>query len=402
MTEDLTGSVQKKGGVYYAVINYHDPCGKRKQKWVNTHLPIKNNRRNAEKFLERAIEEFEQELNTPHSEVLYCDYLVQWMSICKPSWSPKTYEAYSNIVNRQIIPYFKAMNLRLEDIKAYHIQSYYQKKLEVDKVKSQTVMRHHAVIHKSLKDAVRMDMIPSNPAEKVILPKTEKFIGNFYTVEEIDALLEAAKGTPLETPILLTVYYGLRRSEVTGLRWSSIDFANKTVSIENKLVQMIGGNGKSKIKASQTMKTDSSLRTLPLIDKVEQYLKDLKKQQERDEKTFGNSYNREYDGYICRWPDGKLIAPNYITTRFPYLLAKHGLRKIRFHDLRHSCASLLLSLGFSIKDIQVWLGHHNFSTTADIYSHLDYKSKVALAEKLGQTISSSSGTSGLENRLENG
>ncbi len=115
-------------------------------------------------------------------------------------------------------------------------------------------------------------MIPSNPAKKVILPKTEKFIGNFYTVEEIDALLEAAKGTPLETPILLTVYYGLRRSEVTGLRWSSIDFANKTVSIENKLVQMIGGNGKSKIKASQTMKTDSSLRTLPLIDKVVHYL----------------------------------------------------------------------------------------------------------------------------------
>lgn len=402
MTESLTGSVQQKNGKYYAVLNYKDEMGKRRQKWISTQLPIKNNRRNAEKFLKHALEEFESQFLTPQNDLLFCDFLREWMALCKPSWAPKTYHGYSDIVNHQIIPYFQKKKLRLKDIKPYHIQAYYQKKLEQDRGKSVTVMRHHAILHKALKYAVRIDLIPSNPAEKVVLPKQEKFIGDFYTVEEMEALLKAAQSTPLETVILLTAYYGLRRSEVTGLRWSSIDFEAKTISIENKLVQLPTGTGKSQIVASQTMKTDSSLRTLPLIDRVAVHLRKLQKQQESNAALFGDCYHREYDGYVCLFSDGRLISPNYVSTRFPRLLEKNGLRKIRFHDLRHSCATLLLSLGFSIKDVQVWLGHHNFSTTADIYAHVDYRSKMALADRLGKALNPGTASSDFENRLENG
>lgn len=402
MTESLSGSIQQKNGRYYAVLNYKDETGKRRQKWINTQLPVKNNRRNAERFLRQAMEEFQSQAVIPKSDLFFSDFLVQWAELNKASWAPKTYHGYRNIIEHQLVPYFQDRKLRLQGIKPTHIQGYYQKKLEQDGVKSATVMRHHAILHKALKYAVRIDLIASNPADKVILPKREKFVGAFYSVEEIDALLEAAKGTPLETVILLTVFYGLRRSEATGIRWSSIDFENKTISIENKLVQLPTGDGKTQIVASPTMKTDSSLRTLPLIGKVAEHLKDVHKRQEENKALFGNTYRWKYDGYVCLFDDGGLISPDYVTTRFPRLLDKHGLRKIRFHDLRHSCASLLLSLGFSLKDVQVWLGHNNFSTTADIYAHVDYKSKQALAEKLGETISTTQSASSFENRLENG
>lgn len=228
MAQSITGSIQPKNGIYYAVINYYDPDGKRRQKWINTHLPVRNNRRNAEKFLDKAMEEFVEKHRAPDSDILYADYLLQWLSVCLPTWEQRTYDSYTRIVTKQLEPWFRAKRLRLDEVKAFHIQEYYQKKLDVDGVKPQTVLRHHSIVHKSLKDAVRMDLILSNPADKVILPKAEKYMASFYSLEEIGALLEASRGSCLETPILLTVYYGLRRSEVTGLRWCPGRSRNKT------------------------------------------------------------------------------------------------------------------------------------------------------------------------------
>ena len=94
----------------------------------------------------------------------------------------------------------------------------------------------------------------------------------------------------------------------------------------------------------------------------------------------------EEDGYVCCWPDGSPLKPEYVSRRFDKLLRENGLPKIRFHDLRHSAASLLLELGFSLKDIQEWLGHSDIATTANIYSHLQYKAKVEMAEKAGSIL----------------
>lgn len=384
MTESLTGSVQQKNGKYYAVISFKDSAGKRRQKWISTGLPIKNNRRNAEKYLQKAMDEYRNKTILPHDDILFSDFLEQWLELNKPSWASKTYHGYSAIVKNQISPYFREKKIQLQSLKHHHIQAYYQMKLET--VKANTVMRHHAIIHHCLSYATKIDLIESNPSDKVILPKVEKFIGEFYTAEEIGALLKAAEGSPLEPPILLTAYYGLRRSEVTGIKWSAVDFERHTLTIDNKLIQITTGTGTSEVIASKTMKTDSSLRTLPLIENVEVYLKELKKQQESNRELLGNCYNNEYEDYVCVFQDGRLITPNYVTSQFPVLLQKHNLRKIRFHDLHHSCATLLLTLGFSIKEVQVWLGHNNFSTTANIYAHVDYKSKVALAEKIGNAI----------------
>ena len=128
-------------------------------------------------------------------------------------------------------------------------------------------------------------------------------------------------------------------------------------------------------KAQDITKTKSSMRTLPLIPAFKELLQHKKQQQNEFQRMCGKSYSKDYPGYICVDEMGKLLSPHYLTEAFAKLLKKHGLRKIRYHDLRHSCASLLLANGVPMKQIQEWLGHSDFSTTANIYAHLERNSK---------------------------
>ena len=141
-------------------------------------------------------------------------------------------------------------------------------------------------------------------------------------------------------------------------------------------------DGKVTTIAQDTTKTKSSMRTLPLVPVFKDKLIALKRKQEENRRLCGRSYCREYIGYICVDEMGTRMSPNYITTGFSKLLKKNGLRAIRFHDLRHSCASLLLANGVPLKHIQEWLGHSDFTTTANIYAHLDYKSKITSAQAM--------------------
>lgn len=131
-----------------------------------------------------------------------------------------------------------------------------------------------------------------------------------------------------------------------------------------------------------TTKTKSSLRTLPLVPTFKERLLAIRDQQDENRRLCGRCYDRRYLDYICVDEMGKRLSPNYLSAAFPRLLEVNGLRHIRFHDLRHSCASLLLANGVPMKQIQEWLGHSDFSTTANIYAHLDYSSKLSSAEAM--------------------
>jgi integrase len=282
-------------------------------------------------------------------------------------------------VKSVIEPYFRKKAVTLQGLEARHIQQFYSEKLKT--VKPNSVIHYHAVIHQALKYAMKTDLVTQNVAMKVDRPKKNDYQPVFLDAEELQHIFEVVKGTKLELPVLVAAFYGLRRGEVCGLKWDAIDFERGTITIRHT-VTSLQVDGKTKMYAQDSAKTKSSMRTLPLVGSFAEYFKEVKAAQEVNKKICGNCYNYEYDGYVFVDELGDLMRPDYLTSYFPQYIQKHGCKRMRFHDLRHSCASLLLANGVPLKQIQEWLGHSDFSTTANIYAHLDYTSKLSSAKAM--------------------
>ena len=201
-------------------------------------------------------------------------------------------------------------------------------------MKPNTVIHYHAVIHRALKYAVKMDLISVNPADKVDRPRKNGYQANFYSESEIAALFAAISDTLIEVPVKLAAFYGLRRSEVMGLRWDAVDFVHNTICIRHTVTGCTI-DGQYQIIAADTTKTRSSRRTLPLVPTVREMLLRLKEQQEQNRKICGQSYSREFADYICVNKLGERIRPAYLSSCFSKALEQNHLRHIRFHDLRH-------------------------------------------------------------------
>ena len=392
----ITGSLQQKNGYYYAVL-YLKVDGKRKCKWIPTKLPVNgtSNRKAQKAFDEIRIEyEREQEeiqrkeaelaelTKNTHPDALlpFTDYIEKWLNSARPSLATTTYQSYSNMIKARILPYFKPLGLKLQEVTPQHIEDFYQTILD-DNCTTNTVIHYHSILRKAMQVAVKKDIILKNPVDKVQRPKKNVFHGNFYSEDEMMTLFDAVSGDPLELCVKIAAYYGLRRSEVLGLRWDAIDMDRKTISISHKVIEA-EVDGKFIPVGEDVLKTKSSFRTLPLIPAVEKLLLEEKEKQEMFRRLFKKSYCRDYLDYICVDQTGKLLRPNYVTEHFAWLIQKYDLKKIRFHDLRHTCASLLLSNGISMKQIQIWLGHSTFATTADIYAHLDFTAQEESANAM--------------------
>ena len=379
----VAGHLQEKNDFYYIVLSYKDAAGKRKTKWEATGLSVKRNKKKAEALLLERRRNFmvptaPAEIRLD-DDILFSDFMLKWLEVTKSTVQITTYASYQGMVERVIVPYFRKRNIKLVDLKATDLQDFYNKQLE--RVKANSVIHYHANIHKALKYAVKIDLIPTNPADKVERPKKNEFKGSYYSAEEIHALTEVSEGTKLEIPVLLASFYGLRRSEVLGLKWDAIDFERNTITIRHTLTT-VALDGKRITVAEDRTKNKSSMRTLPLVPFVKERLLELKAEQEENRRLCGRSYVKDYTGYVCINEIGDIIKPNYVSCGFPKLLEEHGLRRVRYHDLRHSCASLLLANGVPMKQIQEWLGHSDFSTTANIYAHLEYSSKVISADAM--------------------
>jgi len=328
----VAGHLQEKKGFFYMVLSYPDITGKRKTKWFPTGLPVKGNKKRAEKMLMQTRQTFEPECTPVQDDMMFSDFLLQWLEIAKPTIALTTYASYAGMAKSIIIPYFKERNTTLAGLKAIDIQTFYMQQLK--RVKASSVIHYHAVIHRALKYAVKIDLISVNPADKVERPKADKFIGSFYDSDEMQALFEAAKDTLLEIPIFLGAFYGLRRSEALGLKWDAIDFQNGTITIRHTVTSCTI-DGKHVQVAKDTTKTKSSMRTLPLVPVFKEKLLKVKEQQAEYRRVCGKCYDNRYLEYICVDEMGTLISPHYLTAAFPKLLDKNELRRIRYHDLSY-------------------------------------------------------------------
>ena len=383
----IAGHLQEKKGLYYMVLSYKDKSGKRVSKWLPTGLPVKGNKKRAEDMLMAARTEFVAREAAIDRDMPFSSYLVQWMEIARSTLKPNTAAGYASMIQNPIAPYFQQRGITLGGLQAVDIQIFYASQLK--RVSANTVIHYHAIIHRALKYAVKTDLIDVNPADKVERPRKDRFTASFYDGNEVNRLFQAARGTPLELPVMLAAFYGLRRSEVVGLKWEAIDFENKTIAIRHT-VTVCAEKGRRIEVAADTTKTASSRRTLPLVPAFQTKLAALKEQQEKNRILCGRSYCTDYLGYVLVDAMGNRLKLSYISTAFPVLLKRNGLRPIRFHDLRHSCASLLLKNGVPMKQIQEWLGHSDFSTTANIYAHLDAGSKLTSAQAMEKGLGMSS------------
>ena len=376
------------------ILSYTNENGERVTPTKSTGLPVKGNKKRAEAMLNdwRKSEEIalkKRKANgslkklDPNQEILFTKFMLDWLEMMKNSVEVTTYASYAQAIKSKINPYFDARfpTLTLSQITPKHIQDYYTWEMTENDVSANTVIHRHANIRKALQYAFKTGLIDINPADRIERPKKVKYVGSTYNDQELEQLFAITKGDLIELPVMLAAFYGLRRSEVLGLKWDAIDFEKKTITIKHTVTQTTL-DGKSVIIEKDRTKTKSSYRTLPLVKPFEDALLRKKAEQEENRRLCGKCYDKSHLDYINVNEMGKLITPGFLTQHFPLVLERNGMKKIRFHDLRHSCASLLYSNGVALKDIQEWLGHSDISTTSNIYTHLDYSSKVASANAI--------------------
>ncbi|MBQ2140831.1 MAG: site-specific integrase [Oscillospiraceae bacterium] len=385
----MTGSLQIKNNKYYLVLNTYEN-GKRKPKWIATELAAKGNKTRAQKLLRDTIKEYEQaeearaEQEANRSLMPFTEAIRLWyedkISDFEHPIDEVTKQGYDTLMKNHVYPYFREKGFRLCEITKDNLQEYISEKAKNGKLNGKGGLAPRSlkliknIVNQTLQFCVAEGMIPSNPCQFVKLPACQRYEAKFYTKSQIDELLEKIKSEPLYPLIRLTALYGLRRSEALGLCWDCVNFEAETITIRRTVSKV------TTVVAKDKTKNNSSRRSFPMTPDIKQLLLELQTQQEKDKKFFGKEYH-DCD-YVFRWPDGRPFSPDYVSDKFPRLLKANNMPKIRFHELRHSAASNLLSMGFSLKDVQEWLGHSDIKTTANIYGHLDAKRKKSMAEAL--------------------
>ncbi len=288
-------------------------------------------------------------------------YWTQWLEDMRLELQTSTYEAYTVYFNRHIIPFFEARCPTLADISPRIVKEYVNYILTCGRLDGKggglsraSVKKHLSLIKQSLNDAVCLEYIPTNPAQAVKLRRQPKPLSDKVVMlkpEEAQRVIDAFRGHILYPLVVIGFYYGLRKSEILGLKWSAIDFDRNELRIEHTVVKSLT------IEAKDTTKTEQSRATYELLPDVREMLLQMK-----SKASAGSEY-------VCVWPDGRLIRPDYVTKAFKQQLAKHHLPPMRFHDLRHSCASVLFDSGMSLEDVKGWLRHSDIETTSNIYLH---------------------------------
>ena len=387
----FAASVQSKKGRLYAVMQVKKD-GTTKPVWRALGLPEGANKTKVNKAFREVVAQYEQEFweeqergGHPPADIPVYDYLVSYLKRVEPELQKNTIVSYRSMTNGKIRRYFQRRpQLTVGNLKPQDIQDFYQS-LFADGVVANTVIHYHALLRRAFQQAFKEERIDANPFDRVGRPKKNKFHGENYTQEELLTLLHLARGDVIYPAILLAGAMGLRRSEALGVRWSRIDWEKRTVLLDTKIVEY-RENGKKKVEPVEEMKNKSSRRTLPLPDPVVEMLQVQKEHREVYRKMFQGSYSTQYLDYVCVNQLGELLRPSYVTDHFRELLEKYGLRHIRFHDLRHTFASLLINQDVPLINVSNFLGHSDLSTTANIYAHLDKASKQASAAVISDIL----------------
>lgn len=384
----MTGSLQTKkfkSGVsyYYVKINYKDAkTAQWKIKWVATGiLAAPGNKRIANKKVAEVLDQYsylERESNLP-KDILLSEYIDLWLSTQKHQIKQSSYEGYvyrANAIKR----YFEGK--QVVQITPKMVDDFYKYSLKYGKTNKKTkekeplsvrsVRSYGSILYAVYTQAMIDGLVITNPTDGIHVhgkknkDYQEEYL--FMTEEEISELLHFLSEHEMYRRLVpiafMGAYYGMRRSEILGLKWSTIDFKKKTISIQHTVVRV------KNLHKSDITKTPAGKRVLNLFPTAESCLLGVKEMQEIRKKFYKDSYQNT-DGYVFTWEDGRTYDPDYITKLFGKATKAFGRPEITLHKLRHSCASMLINKGWDIKKLQYWLGHEDTTTTLDIYAHFN-------------------------------
>lgn len=342
----MRGTVTKKRDRWY--ICYYvgkDAKGKWKQKWEGSW----DTKKAAERVLRQRISELEETFERKGESCTLKVYLQRWLdTYCTERLAPNTIRGYRVNVEKHIVPYIG--QIRLDALRPSDIQGLYSSLL-TQGLSGTTVRYVHNNLHRALAVAVRQQLMSRNPADCVEPPVIERYEAATLNDEQIRRLLVACRGTEIYTPVLLAVTLGLRRGEVLGLQWQDIDWQRSTLSVRRSASFRDGGM------VMGATKTRSSRRTLLLPSGVACELKEIGK-------------GRASGQPVCCRADGSIMTTNALYHQFAEVLEQSKLPHIRFHDLRHTYATLMLRNGVPAKIASSILGHSSIGITLNTYSHV--------------------------------
>ena len=352
------GSIYRQGnGLWAAHITNDD--GKRKYFYGKTRKEV------GEKLNKALNERQEGTLVTSPNQTLE-RFLQDWLENSqRQSVRDRTFERYEEIVRLHLIPVLGRH--QLQKLTPQHLQAFYAKKLK-EGLSPTTVTTIHNVLHKALDTAMRWGLVSRNVCKLVDPPRRVRYEVHPLTPNQIDAFLGATHGHPMEALFKLAIATGMRRGELMALKWQDIDFAGEFLQVRRVLTRIptkLFGQGYKEAEP----KTEKSRRSIVVADFALEALERHYEQQQKAKMKAGRTW-QDHDYVFCTSIGTHLNPTRDILDQFKLLLKKAGLPDIRFHDLRHTAATLLLSLGIHPKVVQEMLGHSQISITMDIYSHV--------------------------------
>ncbi|MCI5496136.1 MAG: site-specific integrase [Roseburia sp.] len=380
-----TGSIYKRKDGRWCASIYDDKDGKITRRYVYGRT---------QKEVHAKLKQLEEQMQTEKEQALhpflskkFSDWVYEYLEVYKkPLLKQTTYNTYQNFYRKHILRH-EIGKMPVGELSAEYIQEYYRKK-QLSGLSAKTIHHIHVLINGSLTKAFQLGYLERNVCERVVLPKKERFTGEHMNLEDAKRFIADGKDERLYPIIVTAMLTGLRRGELFGLHWGDIDWENQILHVNGSLcrVQKTDDKGKSYTDYEVlSPKTTKSRRNVPLSHTVVQALLLQKEWQETSQKLLGESYENP-ENFVFTEEDGSIIDHRRFLDQYYAVLEKYNISRIRFHDLRHTFASLLLESGENIKSIQELLGHSQISTTMDIYAHFSENLKKKSIQNLSNLI----------------
>lgn len=362
---------KRKGKVYDVFYDYRNPAS---GKISRTSKKGFRTREEAVTFKNQKEKEIMQGIVVMNSRMKLGEYLDEWLSTVKFAKATNTFLNYNNVVNNHIKPFIGGLEIR--QVESKDIRQLYEKLEKIRKLKPGTIIQSIKVLSTAFNSAIKQNIIVQNPVKQTSLPSVQKSSVKIYSFVDLVELMRLLEDTDLECPVSLAILTGMRLGEITGLTWKNIDFSSNTIHIVQQIAVNKDGYGFARLK------TQNSIRSIKFSDVVNEILIKQKQRQADLKEKIGLGFNK--DNLFCTTRDGNMFEPSYFSQKFSRKIKSLEIKKITFHGLRHSYATLMLIEDESIKVVSGLLGHAKIKTTADTYMHLVDKSKEKAAETINE------------------